>query len=74
MKTPDHGPAPAEPPAEQPPKKTGKPKKVYRKPEVKTLDPQAAIEKLMPPALAGDKAAQRLIEAITEKHGLRNDS
>jgi hypothetical protein len=73
MKTPDHGPAPAERPAEQPPKKTRNPKKVYQKPEIKTLDPQAAIEKLKPLALAGDKAAQRLIEAVTEKHGLRSD-
>ena len=51
-----------------------KPKKIYRKPEVKTLSPQAAIEMLKPGALAGDKAAQRLIEAITARHGLGSDS
>lgn len=53
---------------------TSKPKKIYRKPELKTLDPQAAIEKLKRLALAGDKDAQRLIKAITERHGLGSDS
>jgi hypothetical protein len=72
MKNPDHG--PAERAVGQLREKTGKSKKVYRTPEGKTLDPQAAIGKLKPLALAGDKGAQRVIEAITKKHGLRNDS
>ncbi len=49
-------------------------KKPYRKPESNTLDPQAAIEKLKPLALAGDEDAQRLIEAIRDKHGLGGGS
>jgi hypothetical protein len=49
-----------------------KPKRIYRKPELKRLGPQAAVKLLKPRAVAGDKAAQRLIEAIVDKHGSRN--
>jgi len=53
-----------------PPRKT---RKTYRKPELKTLDPQAAIKTLEPLALAGDKSVQQLIQAITDKHGMGSD-
>ena len=45
-----------------------KPKKIYRKPKLKTLDPQAAIKKLKPLALAGDKDARRMIKATPGEH------
>jgi len=53
-----------------PPRKA---RKTYRKPELKTLDPQAAIKALEPLALAGDQSVQQLIQAITDKHGMGSD-
>ena len=45
-----------------------KPKKIYRKPKLKTLDPQAAIKMLKPLALAGDKDARLMIKATPGEH------
>ena len=42
-------------------------KKPYRKPELRTLTPQAAIEKLKPLAASGDRSAQRMIQAISDQ-------
>ncbi len=52
----------------------GKAKKIYRKPELNRLEPQAALEKLRSLAVAGDKQAQECIRAILAKHGLGGDS
>lgn len=49
---------------------SNKARKIYRKPELKRLDPQAALEKVRPLALAGDKSAQQLIQSIIDKHGI----
>jgi hypothetical protein len=46
-------------------------KKIYQKPELKTINAQAIIEKLRPLARAGDKAAQQLIQLISHKHEIR---
>ena len=46
-------------------------KKIYQKPELKTINAQVMIEKLRPLALAGDKTAQQLIRLITHKHDIR---
>ncbi len=46
-------------------------KKTYQKPELKTINAQAVIEKLRPLALAGDKAAQQIIQLISHKHDIR---
>ncbi len=43
----------------------GRPKKPYRKPELKTLDPGTVIRKLQCLASAGDENAKGMLEAIT---------
>jgi hypothetical protein len=43
---------------------SSRPKKLYRKPELKTLAPQEIIRKLQSLASAGDKNAKRMLEAI----------
>ncbi len=45
-------------------------KKIYQKPELKIIKPQAAIEKLRPLALAGDRTAQQLIQLIRHKNDI----
>ncbi len=62
-----HSPHCGGPDVENPQDNKPKKKKVYRKPELKKLDPPAAIEKLKPLAHAGNKAPQRMIEALNKK-------
>ncbi len=45
-------------------------KKIYQKPELKVINPQAAIEKLRPLALAGDRTARQLIQFVRHKHDI----